>query len=429
MPFFAPFFTEKVVKIIEVVLVLHKREKKHKVSLQQEYYFCKKAEMMHYTGNLRSKLPKTGQSIFAVMSKLAAEHQAINLSQGFPDFDISSGLIDRVHHYMKSGNNQYAPMPGVPALRQAISKKTQQDHGVFYDPDTEINITAGATQAIYTAISAFVRDDDEVIIFEPAYDSYAPAVRVNGGHVKFAQMELPGYTINWQHMARLITSRTRMIIINTPHNPTGAVLCKDDMLALQRITRKSDIVVLSDEVYEHLIFDGLQHQSVCRFHELASRSFAVGSFGKTFHATGWKIGYVLAPENLMNEFRKVHQWVVFAVNTPIQMAIADFLQDESNYRGLGDFFRKKRDRFLELISASRFKPVPCRGTYFQCLDYSAISDEPDFDFATRLTVEEKIASVPLSSFFMNNRDDKILRFCFAKKDETLQKAAEILCRI
>jgi methionine transaminase len=384
---------------------------------------------MQYPGNIRSKLPNTEQSIFAIMSKMAAEQGAINLSQGFPDFDISSDLIARVNHYMNAGHNQYAPMPGIPALRQAISKKVEKHHGIFYDPDMEINITAGATQALYTAISAFVRDDDEVIIFEPAYDSYAPAVRVNGGHVKYAQMEMPGYTINWPHLARLMTNRTKMIIINTPHNPTGAVLTESDLLQLQRITLNSDIIVLSDEVYEHLIFDGLQHHSVCRFPDLAARSMAVGSFGKTFHATGWKVGYVLAPENLMREFRKVHQWVVFAVNTPIQLAIADFLQDENNYNYLPGFFQEKRDNFLKLTKKSRFKPIPCFGTYFQCFDYSAISDESDFEFAKRLTIDHKIASIPLSPFFMNGRDDKILRFCFAKKDETLQQAAEILCKI
>lgn len=384
---------------------------------------------MQYLGNIRSKLPNTDQSIFAIMSKMAAEQGAINLSQGFPDFDISSDLIARVNHYMNAGRNQYAPMPGIPALRQAISKKVEKHHGIFYDPDLEINITAGATQALYTAISAFVRDDDEVIIFEPAYDSYAPAVRVNGGHVKYAQMEMPGYTINWPHLARLMTNRTRMIIINTPHNPTGTVLTESDLQQLQRITQNSDIIVLSDEVYEHLIFDGLQHHSVCRFPDLAARSMAVGSFGKTFHATGWKVGYLLAPENLMREFRKVHQWVVFAVNTPIQLAIADFLQDENNYNYLPAFFQEKRDNFLKLTEKSRLKPIPCSGTYFQCFDYSAISDESDFEFAKRLTIDHKIASIPLSPFFMNGRDDKILRFCFAKKDETLKKAAEILCKI
>ncbi|HPR57248.1 MAG TPA: methionine aminotransferase [Bacteroidales bacterium] len=384
---------------------------------------------MIYPGNLKSKLPNTEQSIFATMSKLAAGHQAINLSQGFPDFDISGELIERVHYYMKAGFNQYAPMPGTERLRQAISTKVLKDHGVTYDPDSEINITAGATQALYTAISAFVRDEDEVIIFEPAYDAYAPAVRLNGGNVKFVQMDLPDYTINWSHVAKLMTNRTKMIIINTPHNPTGSLINEEDMTQLERMTNNSDIVILSDEVYEHLIFDGLQHQSVCRFPELARRSLVVGSFGKTFHATGWKMGYVLAPENLMKEFRKVHQWVVFAVNTPIQMALADLLQDDKNYKNLPAFFQQKRDFFLGLIKNSRFRPVPCKGTYFQCLDYSAVSDENDLDFARRLTIDHKIASIPLSPFYMNSRDDKILRFCFAKKDETLVQAAKILCKI
>lgn len=384
---------------------------------------------MIYPGNLKSKLPNTEQSIFATMSKLAAGHQAINLSQGFPDFDISGELIERVHYYMKAGFNQYAPMPGTERLRQAISTKVLKDHGVTYDPDSEINITAGATQALYTAISAFVRDEDEVIIFEPAYDAYAPAVRLNGGNAKFVQMDLPDYTINWSHVAKLMTNRTKMIIINTPHNPTGSLINEEDMTQLERMTNNSDIVILSDEVYEHLIFDGLQHQSVCRFPELARRSLVVGSFGKTFHATGWKMGYVLAPENLMKEFRKVHQWVVFAVNTPIQMALADLLQDDKNYKNLPAFFQQKRDFFLDLIKNSRFRPVPCKGTYFQCLDYSTVSDENDLDFARRLTIDHKIASIPLSPFYMNSRDDKILRFCFAKKDETLVQAAKILCKI
>lgn len=384
---------------------------------------------MEFSGNIISKLPNTETSIFAVMSKLAAENNAVNLSQGFPDFDISPDLIDRVHHYMKSGHNQYAPMAGVSSLRKAISKKVKKDQGISYDPDTEINITAGATQALYTAIAAFVRDEDEVIVFEPAYDAYAPAVKVNGGRVKYAQMEPPDYRINWEQTARLVSSRTRMIIINTPHNPTGSVLEEEDLLALQNLTKNTDILVLSDEVYEHLIFDGKTHHSVCRFPGLAERSLCVGSFGKTFHATGWKTGYVLAPENLMREFRKVHQWVVFAVNTPIQMAIADFLADESNYKNLSSFYQEKRDRFLELIKGSRFKAVPSHGTYFQCLDYSAISEEKDMAFAEKMTKSHKVASIPLSPFYRDGRDDRILRFCFAKEEETLKKAAEILCKI
>jgi len=384
---------------------------------------------MKYTGTIKTKLPRSGDSIFAVMSKYSIEHNALNLSQGFPDFEISGELIDLVNYYMNQGHNQYAPMPGIPALRKAISKKVENDHGIIYNPDTEINITAGATQALFTAFATFVKDNDEVIVFDPAYDSYTPAVKINGGTVKHAQMEMPGYTIDWQKVARLITSHTRMIVINSPHNPTGTVLTEDDMLQLERLTSNSDIIVLSDEVYEHLIFDNTQHQSVCRFPELAKRSLAIGSFGKTFHATGWKIGYVLAPENLMKEFRKVHQWVVFAVNTPIQMAMAEYLANENTYKSLPAFYQQKRDLFVDLIKGSRFKIIPSHGTYFQCLDYSAISDEGDLAFAKQLTAEHKISSIPLSSFFNDGRDDKILRFCFAKKEETLKKAAEILCKI
>ncbi len=384
---------------------------------------------MIFPGTFKSKQPHTSDSIFAVMSKLARQNNAINLSQGFPDFEISEELIGLVNFYMKHGNNQYAPMPGVAELRKAISKKVENDHGAFYDPEKEITVTAGATQALFTAISAFVRDNDEVIIFEPAYDSYAPAVKLQGGTIKYARMEMPGFKINWPQVTKLISSNTRMIIINTPHNPTGAVLGHDDLLQLEKLTKKTDIIVLSDEVYEHLIFDGIQHQSVCKYPELAKRSLAIGSFGKTFHATGWKIGYAMAPENLMNEFRKAHQWIVFAVNTPIQMAMAEYLNDENHYKTLPAFYQQKRDYFLELIKTSRFKIIPSHGTYFQCLDYSNLSVENDFVFAKWLIDEWGIASIPLSPFFKDGSDERILRFCFAKKEETLIKAAEILCKI
>jgi methionine aminotransferase len=384
---------------------------------------------MKFTGTIHSKQPTIATSIFATMSALANEHQALNLSQGFPDFDISEEMISRVHHYMQKGFNQYAPMPGVPSLRKAISDMASKLHGISYDPDTEITITAGATQAIFTAIAAFIRDDDEAIIFEPAYDTYAPAVKVNGGRVKYARLQMPDYTINWEQTARLISSHTRMIIINTPHNPSGAVLTAEDMEQLSRLTQNTDVLVLSDEVYEHLIFDGLQHESACRYPQLAQRSLVIGSFGKTFHATGWKTGYVMAPENLMKEFRKMHQWVVFATNTPIQMALADMLADAKNYTSLAAFYQQKRDLFLEVIAGSRFKVVPSHGTYFQCLDYSAISDARETDFATTLVTQHKIAAIPVSPFYHDGKDDKILRFCFAKKEETLRKAGEILCKI
>jgi methionine aminotransferase len=384
---------------------------------------------MKFTGTIHSKQPTIATSIFATMSALASEHQALNLSQGFPDFDISEEMISRVHHYMQKGFNQYAPMPGVPSLRKAISEMASKLHGITYDPATEITITAGATQAIFTAIAAFIRDDDEAIIFEPAYDTYAPAVKVNGGRVKYARLQMPDYTINWEQAARLISSHTRMIIINTPHNPSGAVLTAADMEQLSRLTQNTDILVLSDEVYEHLIFDGLQHESACRYPQLAQRSLVIGSFGKTFHATGWKTGYVMAPENLMKEFRKMHQWVVFAANTPIQMAIADMLADEKNYTSLAAFYQQKRDLFLQVIAGSRFKVVPSHGTYFQCLDYSAISDARETDFATTLVKQYKIAAIPVSPFYHDGKDDKILRFCFAKKEETIRKAGEIICKI
>ena len=385
--------------------------------------------METFKGNVQTKLPETGTSIFAVMSQMAAEYQAVNLSQGFPDFAVSEALIERVYHYMKKGFNQYAPMPGVPALRQAISGMFADRYGVRYDPDKEINVTAGATQALYTAISAFIREGDEAIIFEPAYDCYAPAVTLNGGLVKYARLQFPGFSINWEELPRMITHRTRLIIINSPQNPTGSVLSREDMERLERITQGTDIIVLSDEVYEHLIFDGLEHQSACRFPELAKRTLVIGSFGKTFHATGWKTGFVLAPEKLMTEFRKVHQFVVFAGNTPVQHALADFIGNKENYLNLGEFYQKKRDYFVKGLKKSRFKILPAHGTYFQLLDYSAISDQPEMEFARRLVKEHKIAAIPVSSFYKNGDDHKVLRFCFAKKEETLRKATEILSGI
>ena len=385
--------------------------------------------MKNNSGAISSKLPKTGTSIFAVMSGLANETGAINLSQGFPDFAISEKLIGLVSHYMHKGFNQYAPMPGVLKLREAIAEKAQATFGITYDPDSEITITAGATQALYTAISAFIRPHDEAIILEPAYDCYAPAVELNGGTVRYSSLKSPGYEVNWAEVKSLMNSHTRMIIINTPHNPTGSVLSAADMLELSNITSNTNIIVLSDEVYEHLIYDGLRHESVCFYPELAARSFVIGSFGKTFHATGWKTGFVMAPAVLMAEFRKAHQFVVFASNTPVQHAIAAFLSDSSNYTALPAFYQQKRDFFTGLISGSRFDIIPCRGTYFQLLGYKNISDENERDFAIRLTREFGVASVPVSPFYHDARDNKVLRFCFAKSEETLEKAAKILCTI
>ncbi|NVO19499.1 MAG: aminotransferase class I/II-fold pyridoxal phosphate-dependent enzyme [Bacteroidetes bacterium] len=385
--------------------------------------------MSRFDGLLNSKLPKTETSIFAVMSGLANEVGAINLSQGFPNFPVSEKLIELVHHFMKQGMNQYAPMQGVMSLREAIAAKVQDTYGISYDPQTEINITAGATQAIFGVIAALIRPGDEVIVIEPAYDSYAPSVELNGGVVRYSSLMVPGYDVNWAEIRSLISSRTRLIIINTPHNPTGAVLSKKDLVELDKITDGTDILILSDEVYEHLIFDGIRHESVCWYPSLVSRSFVIGSFGKTFHTTGWKTGFVLAPSYLMKEFRKAHQFIVFAGNTPMQYAMAEYLQDKENYIHLPDFYQKKRDLFLDMIRGSRFGIIPCHGTYFQLLDYSRISEEGEMDFAIRLTKEYKLASVPVSPFYHEKEEHKALRFCFAKTEETMQKAAEIICRI
>lgn len=399
------------------------------ISIENIYICRKKNTMNNFEGNFTSQLPRVDLSIFAVMGKIAAQHNSVNLSQGFPDFPVSEKLIDRIYYYMKQGCNQYAPMNGVPDLTQQISKTVEDLYGASYNPETEINITAGATQAIYTVIATVIKDDDEAIIFEPAYDCYAPAIKLNGGIVKHARLKLPDYSIDWEEVSRMITHRTKLIVINSPHNPTGSIITADNMKRLGEILRGTDIVVLSDEVYEHLVYDDFSHESAVKFPELAHRTFVVGSFGKTFHATGWKIGYVLAPENLMKEFRKAHQWVVFTVNTPIQFALADYMKDKRNYLNLASFFQKKRDYFVRKIKNSRFKIVPSYGTYFQLLDYSDISEESGMDFAVRMIKEYGVASIPLSPFYQDKTETQRLRFCFAKKKETLDKAAEILCKI
>ncbi|MDN3491853.1 methionine aminotransferase [Winogradskyella sp. APC 3343] len=378
---------------------------------------------------MKSKLPNISTSIFTIMSNLAQEYDAINLSQGFPNYPSSQKLIDLVTNAMNTGYNQYAPMSGNLDLRLAISHKYQLLYKSNYHPEKEITVTAGATQAIFTVISAFIRSNDEVIVFTPAYDCYQPAVEINGGKTIAVQLSAPKYKVNWDEVASKISSKTKMIIINTPHNPSGTIWSKNDMLQLQKLTNNTEIVVLSDEVYEHFVFDAGKHQSVCLYNDLKQRSFITASFGKTFHNTGWKIGYCCAPQNLMDEFRKVHQYNVFSVHHPSQKGIADFMQDEETYLGLNTFFQRKRDLFLNLISESRFKFQPAEGTYFQVLDFSAITDEHDVEFAKRLTKDFKIASIPLSVFNENKRDDKALRFCFAKTDDTLVKAAEILCKI
>lgn len=384
---------------------------------------------MNYPNMINSKLPNVGTTIFTVMSKLAADNNAINLSQGFPDFGCDAELVSLVNKHMMAGNNQYAPMAGLMSLREMLSEKTEFLYSAKYDPDTEITITAGATQAIYTAISAIVHEGDEVIIFEPAYDCYGPAIELNGGRPIYLQLTAPNYTIDWEQVKKVINHRTKMIIINTPHNPTGSIMTAADMEKLEKLTKNTDIIIISDEVYEHIIFDGHQHQSVARYPKLAERSFIISSFGKTYHTTGWKIGYCVAPKNLMTEFRKVHQFLVFCCNTPIQHALTEFLKKKENYLNLGNFYQKKRDFFIKQVKNSKFELIPASGTYFQLLNYKGISKEKDTDYAVHLTKEFKIASIPISVFYHKAMDNKVLRFCFAKKDETLEKAAEILCRI
>jgi len=379
--------------------------------------------------NFTSKLPNVGTTIFTVMSSLAKEHNAINLSQGFPNFESDSKLIKLVNDAMKSGYNQYAPMMGSLELREAIADKFQNLYNSSYKPESEIVVTAGATQAIFTIISAFIKQNDEVIIFTPAYDCYKPSVELQGGKVIPVQLHYPDYKVDWNLVENKISTKTKMIIINSPQNPSGTVFSKKDMLTLEKITNNTDIIVLSDEVYEHMVFDGVKHQSACLFTELKKRTFITASFGKTFHNTGWKMGYCCGPEELMIEFIKVHQFNVFAVNHPMQIALAKYLEEPSHYNDLPSFYQQKRDLFLESISNSKFKFKPTQATYFQTLEYSVISDENDVDFAKRLTKENGIASIPLSVFNENHLDFKALRFCFAKTDETLLQASEILNKL
>ena len=373
-----------------------------------------------------SKLPWVETTIFTKMSRLAKKHNAINLSQGFPDFPSDPVLSDLVTRAMKDGYNQYAPMPGLPELREVIAEKIAATHLVHYDPHTEITITAGATQAIFTAIATFVHPGDEVILLKPAYDCYEPAVALQGGVTVPVQMQAPHYTVNWDEVRSKTGPRTRMLIINTPHNPTGTILSRQDMLELESILKDTDTLLLSDEVYEHIIFDGATHESACRFPHLAERALICASFGKTFHNTGWKTGYCVAPAALMDEFRKAHQFAVFCANHPMQKAFADYLKEPSHYLTLPDFYEQKRNRFRELLKDSRFNVLDTRGTYFQLLDYSALSNEKDIDFANKLVQMHGIACIPISVFHENGEDPHLLRFCFAKEDDTLERAASVL---
>jgi methionine transaminase len=378
---------------------------------------------------IESKLQSVGTSIFSVMSALAHSKGAINLSQGFPDFPMDPKLIGLVTEAMQRGQNQYAPASGLLALREQIASLVHDTYGAAVNPESEITVTSGGTEALFCAIASCIREGDEVIVFEPCYDSYVPVIELFGGVPIYVGLEFPDYKINWERVKKCVNSRTKMIILNTPHNPTGTTMSAADFQELAKIVQGNRILILSDEVYEHLIFDGLEHQSILRHPQLAQRSFVVSSFGKTFHATGWKVGYCVAPEHLSKEFRKIHQFVTFSTSTPFQQAIATYMQDRSHITSLRDFYQAKRDYFLKLMAQSRFEPLPCSGTYFQLMRFNAISDKSDRAFAEWLTVEKGVAAIPVSVFSHGNEDNKVLRFCFAKDNATLEKAAEILIRL
>ncbi|NNL02794.1 MAG: methionine aminotransferase [Eudoraea sp.] len=378
---------------------------------------------------INSKLPELPESIFTTMSRLAKEHEAINISQGFPNFEPDPVLIDLVAKAMKDGYNQYAPLGGIYPLREVIAEKISLLYGANYHPQSEITLTVGATQAIFTAISAMVWPGDEVIVLKPAYDCYEPAIKTNGGIPVLIQLKGKEYSIDWDEFKAHLNDKTRMVIINTPHNPSGMVFSSSDMLQLQSCLKDTNIILLSDEVYEHIVFDSNTHESASKYPDLASRSFVCASFGKTFHATGWKMGYCAAPAELMKEFQKIHEFNVFCVNHPFQRALAEYLKQPAHYLDLGPFYQEKRDLFLTAIQNSRFKFTPTQGTYFQLLDFSEISDESDVAFSERLTKEFGIATIPISVFNKDLVDNKQIRICFAKTPETLLKAAEIITAI
>ncbi len=385
--------------------------------------------MPTYPRPLTSRLPEVGTTIFSVMSALASEHGALNLSQGFPDFDAPAELLSLLDQHARAGHNQYAPMTGVPVLREAIAAKVSTLYGAQYDVDAEITVTAGATQAIFTAVAALVHPGDEVIVYTPVYGSYAPSGELHGRKVVYAHLTLPDYRPDWDEVARLITPRTRMIILNSPHNPTGTVWTAEDMAQLEALVKDTDIVLLSDEVYEHMVFDQARHESVLRYPGLAERSLVVSSFGKTYHITGWKVAYCLAPRELMAEFRKAHQFIVFTVHAPSQYALADFMKKPGWYDQLKALYQGKRDIFRQALAGSRFELLPCQGTYFQCVKYAAISDEGDRAFVERLTREHGVAAIPVSAFYPDGADHGVIRFCFAKSAATLEQALERLIKL
>jgi methionine transaminase len=379
--------------------------------------------------SISSKLPHTGTTIFTVMSVLANEHQAINLSQGFPDFPMSETLVDLVTKAMHNGQNQYTHMNGFPALRHALAEKVSDLYQTTVDPETMITITPGGTYAIYTALTAALQPGDEVIVFEPAYDSYLPNIEINGAVPVRIALQFPKYSIDWDEVRAKITPRTRMIMLNTPHNPTGSVLDKQDMQQLQEIVQDTEIIILSDEVYEHLIFDGLPHESILKYPDLLQRSFVCFSFGKVFHCTGWKLGYCIAPESLMKEFRKVHQFNCFTCNTPMQAALATYMQEKENYLSLPAFYQQKRDFFIEQMKNAPFALFNSSGSYFILGSYAHFSDESDKEMAIRITKDYGVATIPVSPFYQSGKDDKVLRFCFAKQESTLAAAAERLRQV
>lgn len=385
--------------------------------------------MPSLTPTLTSRLPQVGTTIFSVMSALAQQHGAVNLGQGFPDFDCDPALVDTVARAMRNGHNQYPPMPGVPALRQAVADKIERLYGMRYDPDAEITITAGATQAIITAILALVHPGDEVIVLDPCYDSYEPSIVLAGARAVHVPLHAESFRPDFAALRAALTPRTRALIVNTPHNPSASVWTPGDMNELASLLRDTDVLVIADEVYEHMVFDGVAHESVSRHPDLAARSVVVSSFGKTFHVTGWKVGHVAAPAALTAEFRKVHQFNVFTVNTPVQHGLAEYLADPAPYLGLAAFYQRKRDLFREGLAASRLRLLPSQGTYFQCVDYSAVSDLPEEAFCRWLTAEVGVAAIPVSAFYADRREQRLARFCFAKQDATLARALERLAAL
>ena len=380
------------------------------------------------TPDIQSKLPQVGTTIFTVMSALAVKHNAINLGQGFPDFPMNPKLTSLVNEAMHSGYNQYVHMCGLPALRERLAEKVNEDYNAHVNPETEITLTPGGTYAIYTAFTSILQPGDEVILFEPAYDSYIPNIEVNGAVAVRIPLQFPDYSIDWDLVKSKVTAKTKAIIINTPHNPTGSVLTQEDIEQLRSLVEGTNIFIISDEVYEHLIFDGKEHLSILRYPDLKARSFVCFSFGKVYHCTGWKMGYCIAPESMMKEFRKVHQFNCFTCNSPVQFALAEFLKDKNQYRELGSFLQKKRDYFKSLMAQTPFKPLPSFGSYFQLYDYSGFSNESENDLAIRLTQEAGVATIPVSAFYKTPVDNKVLRFCFAKKEETLEAAVERLVK-